>query len=71
MLNVVTGPAQVIGDEILDNPRCGSSASPAQPRSESCSQRAPHVKRLAMELGGNAPFIVFDDADPESRLPTP
>lgn len=29
------------------------------------AQCAPTVKRTSMELGGNAPFIVFDDADPD------
>ncbi|RMN03404.1 aldehyde dehydrogenase family protein, partial [Pseudomonas savastanoi] len=31
-------------------------------------QSAEHIKRLSLELGGNAPFIVFDDADLEQAV---
>jgi succinate-semialdehyde dehydrogenase/glutarate-semialdehyde dehydrogenase len=32
------------------------------------AQSAPSVKKLSLELGGNAPFIVFDDADIDSAV---
>ena len=46
--------------------RCARSPSPARPRSASSSpnRRRRGVKRVSMELGGHAPFLVFDDADP-------
>lgn len=65
VLNVVTGPAQPIGDEILDNPSVrklsftGSTATGKYLMQRSAGT----LKRLSLELGGNAPFIVFEDAD--------
>jgi succinate-semialdehyde dehydrogenase/glutarate-semialdehyde dehydrogenase len=46
-------------------PPCASSASPAPPKSARFlyQQASVGVKKLGLELGGNAPFVVFDDAD--------
>ncbi len=63
--NVVTGPATAIGEEMTSNPDVrkltftGSTAVGAK----LLAQCAPTIKKTSMELGGNAPFIVFDDAD--------
>ncbi len=70
VFNVITGPAQAIGDELCANPLVrklsftGSTATGAQ----LIVQCAPTVKKLSMELGGNAPFIVFDDADLDAAV---
>ena len=65
VVNVLTGSAKAIGGEITSNPKVakitftGSTAIGKQLLAEAAST----VKRMSMELGGNAPFIVFDDAD--------
>jgi len=69
-LNVVTGLAQVIGDEILDNPLVRKLSFTGSTRTgKYLMQRcAGTLKRLSLELGGNAPFIVFDDADLDAAV---
>jgi succinate-semialdehyde dehydrogenase/glutarate-semialdehyde dehydrogenase len=63
--NILTGPASEIGGEMTANPMVrkltftGSTAVGAK----LLAQCAPAIKKTSMELGGNAPFIVFDDAD--------
>ncbi len=65
VLNIVTGDAPTIGKELTSNPlvrAIGFTGSTAVGKllMEQCSGT---VKRISLELGGNAPFIVFDDAD--------
>ena len=65
VLNVVTGKASAIGGEMTSNPtvrKLSFTGSTAVGR-KLMEQVAPTVKKLSLELGGNAPFIVFDDAD--------
>ncbi len=63
--NILTGPATAIGAEMTANPMVrkltftGSTSVGAK----LLAQCAPTIKKTSMELGGNAPFIVFDDAD--------
>jgi succinate-semialdehyde dehydrogenase/glutarate-semialdehyde dehydrogenase len=65
VFNVITGSAAAIGGEMTRNPRVrkltftGSTAVGKQ----LMAQCAGTMKKLSLELGGNAPFIVFDDAD--------
>ena len=64
-LNVVTGAASVVGNELTDNPTVRKlsftgSTEVGKLLLERCAKT---VKKVSMELGGNAPFIVFDDAD--------
>jgi succinate-semialdehyde dehydrogenase/glutarate-semialdehyde dehydrogenase len=70
VLSVVTGPAQVIGDEILDNPLVRKLSFTGSTRTgKHLMQRcAGTLKRISLELGGNAPFIVFDDADLDAAV---
>jgi succinate-semialdehyde dehydrogenase/glutarate-semialdehyde dehydrogenase len=70
VLNIVTGPAQAIGDEILDNPVVRKLSFTGSTRTgKYLMQRcAGTLKRLSLELGGNAPFIVFDDADLDAAV---
>ncbi|MFZ2997535.1 NAD-dependent succinate-semialdehyde dehydrogenase [Sphingobium sp.] len=63
--NIVTGAASAIGGELTANPivRKLSFTGSTQIGAMLLEQCAPTVKRTSMELGGNAPFIIFDDAD--------
>lgn len=65
VLNVVTGKAQVVGGELTANPivRKLSFTGSTSIGSLLMAQCASTVKRLSLELGGNASFIVFEDAD--------
>ena len=70
VLNVVTGGPREIGAELTANPtvrKLSFTGSTAVGRLL-MAQCAPTVKKLSLELGGNAPFIVFDDADPEAAV---
>ncbi|MCC9000942.1 MAG: NADP-dependent succinate-semialdehyde dehydrogenase [Candidatus Contendobacter sp.] len=70
VLSVVTGPAQAIGDEILDHPLVRKLSFTGSTRTgKYLMQRcAGTLKRLSLELGGNAPFIVFNDADLDAAV---
>lgn len=68
--NIVTGRAGQIGGELTANPvvRKLSFTGSTEVGALLLEQCAPSVKRTSMELGGNAPFIVFDDADLETAV---
>jgi succinate-semialdehyde dehydrogenase/glutarate-semialdehyde dehydrogenase len=70
VFNVVTGSAKAIGAELCANPvvRKLSFTGSTEIGSQLIAQCAPTVKKLSMELGGNAPFIVFDDADLDAAV---
>jgi succinate-semialdehyde dehydrogenase/glutarate-semialdehyde dehydrogenase len=65
--NLVTGPAQDVADEFLENPICRkiSFTGSTEVGKQLMRGAAEGLKRLSLELGGHAPFIVFPDADPE------
>jgi succinate-semialdehyde dehydrogenase/glutarate-semialdehyde dehydrogenase len=65
--NLVVGSAQEIADEFLENPivRKISFTGSTEVGKQLMRGAADQVKRLSMELGGHAPFIVLPDADPE------
>jgi len=65
VLNVVTGDAPSIGGEMCANPivRKLSFTGSTEVGRLLMKQVAPTIKKISLELGGNAPFIVFDDAD--------
>jgi succinate-semialdehyde dehydrogenase/glutarate-semialdehyde dehydrogenase len=65
--NLVIGSASEMGDEFLKNPICRkiSFTGSTEVGKELMRGAADQVKRLSLELGGHAPFIVFPDADPE------
>jgi succinate-semialdehyde dehydrogenase / glutarate-semialdehyde dehydrogenase len=65
VLNIVTGNAKAIGGEMTSNPlvRKLSFTGSTEVGRLLMQQVAPTVKKISLELGGNAPFIVFDDAD--------
>ena len=70
VINIVTGMPAEIGAELTANPtvRKLSFTGSTQVGSLLMAQSAPTVKRLSLELGGNAPFIVFDDADLDAAV---
>ena len=65
VLNVITGKASAIGAELCSNPtvRKLSFTGSTEVGRTLMQNVAPTIKKLSLELGGNAPFIVFDDAD--------
>ena len=70
VLSVVTGDSKPIGGELTSNPivRKLSFTGSTAVGKLLMSQCASTVKKLSLELGGNAPFIVFDDADLEQAV---
>ena len=70
LLNVVTGSASAIGGEMTGNPivRKLSFTGSTEIGKLLMEQSAGTVKKVSMELGGNAPFIVFDDADLDAAV---
>ena len=70
VLNIVTGPARAIGAELMSNPlvrKITFTGSTAVGKALTAAAAAT-MKRVSMELGGNAPFIVFDDADIDAAV---
>ena len=65
VFSVVTGASGPIGGELTGNPlvRKVTFTGSTEIGKKLLAQAAQTVKRVSMELGGNAPFIVFDDAD--------
>jgi len=65
ILSCVTGDAEIIGREMTSNPvvRKLSFTGSTEVGKLLMKQCADNVKKVSLELGGNAPFIVFDDAD--------
>jgi succinate-semialdehyde dehydrogenase/glutarate-semialdehyde dehydrogenase len=70
VLSIVTGSAKEIGAEMTGNPlvRKLSFTGSTEIGIQLLQECAPTVKKTSMELGGNAPFIVFDDADLEAAV---
>jgi succinate-semialdehyde dehydrogenase/glutarate-semialdehyde dehydrogenase len=70
VFSVVIGDSTAIGAELCANPivrKLSFTGSTAVGRTL-MQQCAPTVKKLSLELGGNAPFIVFDDADLDAAV---
>jgi succinate-semialdehyde dehydrogenase/glutarate-semialdehyde dehydrogenase len=70
VLNVITGAAAAIGAELTANPtvRKLSFTGSTSVGKQLMAQCAGTLKKLSLELGGNAPFIVFDDADLDAAV---
>jgi succinate-semialdehyde dehydrogenase/glutarate-semialdehyde dehydrogenase len=70
VLNVVTGAAREIGAELTRNSivRKLSFTGSTATGKRLMAQCAESVKKVSLELGGNAPFIVFDDADLDAAV---
>lgn len=65
VFSVVTGSAGDIGNELTANPivRKITFTGSTEVGAKLMAQCAPGIKKVSLELGGNAPFLVFDDAD--------
>lgn len=70
VLSVITGSARHIGSAMTENPivRKLSFTGSTEIGRQLMVECAPTVKKLSLELGGNAPLIVFDDADLETAV---
>jgi succinate-semialdehyde dehydrogenase/glutarate-semialdehyde dehydrogenase len=70
VLNVITGDAIAIGGELTSNPtvRKLSFTGSTEVGRILLRQCAATVKKVSLELGGNAPFVVFDDADMDKAV---
>ena len=70
VFNVVTGDAAAIGAEMTSNPVVRKLTFTGSTKTGKLlmKQCADTVKKVSMELGGNAPFIVFDDADLDAAV---
>jgi succinate-semialdehyde dehydrogenase/glutarate-semialdehyde dehydrogenase len=70
VMNVITGPSGETGKELTSNPivRKLSFTGSTEVGKILMAQCAATVKKTSMELGGNAPFIVFDDADLDAAI---
>ena len=68
--NIITGPAAETGGELTANPivRKLTFTGSTEVGAKLLAQCAPTIKKTSMELGGNAPFIVFDDADLDAAV---
>jgi len=70
VFNLITGKASAIGGELTSSPlvNCIAFTGSTEIGKLLMRQAASTVKKVALELGGNAPFIVFDDADLDSAV---
>lgn len=70
VINIVTGDAIAIGRALTSSPvvRKLSFTGSTPVGIKLMEQSAPTLKKLSLELGGNAPFIVFDDADIDAAI---
>src|SRR6188474_405931 len=70
VFNVITGNSRAIGGELTANPtvRKLSFTGSTEVGRVLMRQSADTIKKLSLELGGNAPFVVFDDADIDAAV---
>src|SRR6516165_4937908 len=70
VLNVVTGPGSVVGEEILRNPRVARVAFTGESKTGKhvMEVAGSQMKRVTLELGGSDPMIVCEDADIDKAL---
>ena len=70
VFNIITGDAATIGKELCANPKVRklSFTGSTEVGRILMRQSADTIKKLSLELGGNAPFIVFDDADLDAAV---
>jgi len=71
VINVVPGRASEVGTELVENPKVAKLAFTGETETGKhiLEKAARHLKRVSLELGGNAPAIVCDDAPLEVAIP--
>jgi len=62
-VNVVTGPGSTIGDELVSNPGTNAIHFTGETKTGELITRRAGIKKLLLELGGNGPLVVMDDAN--------
>jgi betaine-aldehyde dehydrogenase len=69
-LNIVTGPGAEVGDELTRSPKVDMVSLTGDTATGRTLMEAasPTVKRVQLELGGKAPFVVFEDADLQAAI---
>lgn len=72
VLNVITGKASMIGERLTSSPvvRKISFTGSTEVGARLMADSAATIKRLSLELGGNAPLLIFDDADLQTAVET-
>ncbi|MDP7667165.1 MAG: NAD-dependent succinate-semialdehyde dehydrogenase [Rhodospirillales bacterium] len=70
VFNVITGPSGDVGGELTSNPKVRklTFTGSTEVGKELMAQCAGTVKKVSLELGGNAPFTVFDDAELDAAV---
>jgi len=70
VINILTGSAAEIAAEMCENPKLRkiTFTGSTEVGKTLASNAMAHMKKVSMELGGNAPFIVFDDADLDAAV---
>lgn len=72
VLSVVIGPGSVIGDEFVAHPVPSfisfTGSTPVGKNIGKIANSGAYLKKVALELGGNSPFVVLDDADVEQAV---
>lgn len=71
VINIITGDAQLIGEIFCSTPQIQklSFTGSTEVGRLLLQQSAPQIKKTSLELGGNAPFIIFNDADIKKTIP--
>ena len=70
VFSVVPGRASVVGDELITNPKVRkvTFTGSTEVGRELMAKAADTIKKVSLELGGNAPVLVFDDADLDTAV---
>jgi len=67
-VNVVTGPGSTVGDELVSNPGTNAIHFTGETKTGERITRRAGIKKLLLELGGNGPLVVMDDANIDAAV---
>lgn len=67
-VNVITGPGETVGAELVRNPGTDAISFTGEVATGEALTRIAGIKRLLLELGGNGPLVVMDDANLEAAV---